>query len=183
LACMIKNLVGSFIRKSILLFCLVVVFTACNFTNEGPSTPLSVGYDFVKSFATSDSVLFFSSIDSDSVLSDFNKKRDKKEKEMKDYHLMAVLSLRYGIGKMPDDKREELKADVFALSYFEMRILERKPGIIKARLGWAYIHHDVVDKVIVNLYEKKTGVWKIYKIESLPFQKGELTQRDSIVVL
>jgi hypothetical protein len=146
---------------------IVALCSNCQKTETIDEGPLSVTQKLIKSFTTSDTMLFYSAIENDSVVNYMNSKVWHKNENI--YSVRKILFFRYAPFKLAEKERLLVKGHPFPFSHFELGRIKRNEGTIEATVRWGEIYNEKYNEpfksLILTLYEKQVGSWKIKAID------------------
>lgn len=144
-------------------FIIGILFISCQRSNQLDTGPLVVTSQFLKSFITADTVLFYSTIERDSVVNYAHKEIFSKNENI--YDVRRILFFKYAYLKTSEDRRQELIKDPFPFARLEFKDVRKDGGNIKTIIVWQGKYDITQQSLIVTLFDKGNGNWKIKKID------------------
>jgi hypothetical protein len=99
----------------------------------------------------------------DSVVKHFNKKPGAEN--YNSHVVTSVFFFRYAPWKISKKGLQARQDHPFPFSYFELDSVKRNEEAIRATLRWQEIYSDSLKSLILTLYEKEPGVWKVIVID------------------
>lgn len=159
-------------------FVIIVLLSACSFSPSSDESPLMVTSNFARSFVTDDTTLFYSTVEIDSVVNYINNNiKYHRDRSYSIYDVRIILFFRFAPWKITPEGLQARKDHPFPFSYFELDSITRNEGTIRTTLQWSVMRSDYRNSLILTLFEKDPGVWKIKAID---FPADSITSHNNV---
>lgn len=157
------HFIKALLNKIVSFPLILLLFLNCFCSPPHEEGPAEVTLKFVNSFVKADTALFYSTVEIDSVVDHMNKivwQHDDNK-----YKVREILFFRYAPLKISMSGLQEIKEHPFPFSHFEFDSVERTGSSIRSIVSWRGIYDDSLKILILTVYEKAPGVWKIKAID------------------